>query len=691
MSAGRNDPCPCGSGRKYKHCCLGRQADPRVAEGPVHGRGTIRLTPEMRDIASRETAWQAEAVPLQIGFDDDHGARPVGLLVTAAGFVVHAGVRRRVAGDPGAVAAALERALAVSARELGGWPATVQVRHAEVAAALDPLLRPRDGRAVAVERLPELAEAARSMMDGIAGDVYWPPVCRTETWAAWDLPRSLVAEVFAAAADFWRAAPWRAISNLQAPRLVTGSGREWTACVLGNAGEEFGLALYSDADDLFERMPADGADGPFGRVLGRIVAVSFTPAREVSAAARHEARLARWQVAHPDAMPELMTVNTPGGGVTAADGRDLIVALRALPPFVETHRLALLREERTGTPCTAIEWEDGTTGARLRYAGEAVAAAALDQEDLVGMLNLDDMLKQAIAEAGEGADESEITAVAQRMMRTIAGQWNDSPQEEFGGLSPNQVQRLLAQQDWLEGDGPVQLRRDLPLAQLGGADTLFNMRTLLAYAGELGGLGATQAGNLKLVVVAELLERFRFPEGTLAQLRSVTKRITEQDVRNLHEARVIAELGGLLHRRGPRFELTRPGEELLGDEAAGELYAHLFNTCFREFNVGYLMPGEWSELQTQAAYTLFRLQEVAREWRTAEDLLPEVVLPHALERAPTNPYVNLPTLLLDGRLLRRLVGLGLLEWRGSPRYGPDEEPVRYRLSPLFGKFLTFAE
>ena len=23
---GRNDPCPCGSGRKFKHCCLGRAA-----------------------------------------------------------------------------------------------------------------------------------------------------------------------------------------------------------------------------------------------------------------------------------------------------------------------------------------------------------------------------------------------------------------------------------------------------------------------------------------------------------------------------------------------------------------------------------------------------------------------------------------------------------------------------------------
>ena len=24
MSIGRNDPCPCGNGKKYKHCCLGK-------------------------------------------------------------------------------------------------------------------------------------------------------------------------------------------------------------------------------------------------------------------------------------------------------------------------------------------------------------------------------------------------------------------------------------------------------------------------------------------------------------------------------------------------------------------------------------------------------------------------------------------------------------------------------------------
>ncbi|MCP4388788.1 MAG: zinc chelation protein SecC, partial [Gammaproteobacteria bacterium] len=27
---GRNDPCPCGSGKKYKRCCLGKEAPTRA-------------------------------------------------------------------------------------------------------------------------------------------------------------------------------------------------------------------------------------------------------------------------------------------------------------------------------------------------------------------------------------------------------------------------------------------------------------------------------------------------------------------------------------------------------------------------------------------------------------------------------------------------------------------------------------
>ena len=45
---GRNDPCPCGSGRKFKHCCLQKHASEdsvrlrlRRVEGRVAGEGRL--------------------------------------------------------------------------------------------------------------------------------------------------------------------------------------------------------------------------------------------------------------------------------------------------------------------------------------------------------------------------------------------------------------------------------------------------------------------------------------------------------------------------------------------------------------------------------------------------------------------------------------------------------------------------
>ncbi|MDQ3419730.1 MAG: SEC-C metal-binding domain-containing protein [Acidobacteriota bacterium] len=34
---GRNDPCPCGSGQKYKRCCLARAEATRPALGQIAG------------------------------------------------------------------------------------------------------------------------------------------------------------------------------------------------------------------------------------------------------------------------------------------------------------------------------------------------------------------------------------------------------------------------------------------------------------------------------------------------------------------------------------------------------------------------------------------------------------------------------------------------------------------------------
>ena len=57
--AGRNDPCPCGSGKKYKHCCLekDRAADlaPAIAQG-------LRLQAQQANHAAQraddQIAWQ---------------------------------------------------------------------------------------------------------------------------------------------------------------------------------------------------------------------------------------------------------------------------------------------------------------------------------------------------------------------------------------------------------------------------------------------------------------------------------------------------------------------------------------------------------------------------------------------------------------------------------------------------------
>ena len=38
MKTGRNDPCPCGSGLKFKKCCLMKEVAPSGFENALRGR-----------------------------------------------------------------------------------------------------------------------------------------------------------------------------------------------------------------------------------------------------------------------------------------------------------------------------------------------------------------------------------------------------------------------------------------------------------------------------------------------------------------------------------------------------------------------------------------------------------------------------------------------------------------------------
>jgi len=51
MTVGRNDPCPCGSGKKYKKCCLGKEA-PARSDAPAGVAGELRQALAGREFGS---------------------------------------------------------------------------------------------------------------------------------------------------------------------------------------------------------------------------------------------------------------------------------------------------------------------------------------------------------------------------------------------------------------------------------------------------------------------------------------------------------------------------------------------------------------------------------------------------------------------------------------------------------------
>jgi hypothetical protein len=690
VTVGRNDPCPCGSGRKYKRCCQVADREAEATAGSTPGvlpfrRGRRGLPRGVRQAASSEASWEADVIPLMVLIEEEADQRPVLVLVTAGEVIVHHDLRPRLGGEAEDVARALDRAVTAAASAVGLLPAVVRVRHADVAEALAPLLERRD---VVVEAgpTPMLEDAGRSALEEMTGYGNWPPPCRTETWGAWDLPRALVARVFQATAAFHGRNPWRVATNLQAPRAVLPSGREWTCCVLGNGGQEYGLALYSEADDLFGLLDEEDPGAPFEGATGRIVSVLLESRRDAGEAAIAEARRNGWEVAGPSAWPTLVTVNTPGGGASRADIEDLVTLLEAVPRFVNSHRQALLDEDRTGRPLDPLEWRDPDTGVAFHYAGEGYGEDEADGSTF-GLLpddlreQLGEIFRQVTEELGDADEDAIMDAVNARLRESMTSH-NDRPQVELGGLSPARTRRLL-ESDWEADESAVRIRSDLSLEELAGAEVLANARTFLGLAIDRGGLGATQKGNLKVEVVKTLVERWQSDDDLFHFITERGTRLIEDDVDPVHRLRVVLKLAGLLRKRGPRFEPTRKGRELAAPEGAGELYALLFRTWFRKFNLAYDRVTAWPELQQQVAFTLYRLPRVAHDWRSPDQLLPQVVLPFALDRAPADePYLGgRAEGVLAHQLLDPLVGFGMLERRREPEHGISRDGW-FRVTPL---------
>src|SRR5581483_8476124 len=217
MPPARNDPCPCGSGKKYKHCCLRKDeqvSSPlrlvRQASGGAHG-----FDLRDRDVSDR---WEVDIVPTPIGLGDTPDARPVLAIVAAGDLVLARDLIARPPVEQNEMAAIMvdmiERARTATDRD----PATIVVRYDVFAAPLAAALRSSSIEVSA--ELPAIDSAFNDLASRTLGvpmeellDARAARVSRPELWAGWGHPPEIIAALFRAAADYYRAAPWRVLGD----------------------------------------------------------------------------------------------------------------------------------------------------------------------------------------------------------------------------------------------------------------------------------------------------------------------------------------------------------------------------------------------------------------------------------------------------------------------------------------------
>lgn len=344
---GRNDPCPCGSGKKYKKCCWRKDQEARSA----------RIVPDIGD------DWSLDLVPLPIHFDDETAANPAILLLTSEESVLHSDLVRRVPGEMDEVVALLAGALRQVMADTGRTPRTLRVLYPELAEALRAALR---GTGIAVEQarlLAELEEVAEAMYRELGGDRALPRLTSPGTWAGWGLPEEMVAELFRAFAAFHRAAPWTILGEQQVVFARSRDERDWCLAVVDMLGEANALCAYRDRRDLWENLGPPGPLPPLHVTRDVVLTLSHREPEVMPAAGLEETRRAGWELAAPDLHPVLIVQGTPGGGIQRAHARDLIDMLWSLPRFAERYAEELADGRPRAEPLT---WTDPETGLALR-------------------------------------------------------------------------------------------------------------------------------------------------------------------------------------------------------------------------------------------------------------------------------------------------------------------------------------
>ena len=315
-------------------------------------------------------------------------------------------------------------------------------------------------------------------------------------------------------------------------------------------------------------------------------------------------------------------------------------------------------------------------GSGKKYKHCCLSPASVANEELKDLLE------------GQEIDTIEdMQALADQFMQ----QRNQLPQDDFQGLSPEQVHRMLH----FPFDTPEFFTFPETLSSESDAPILHLIQEIAAAIDEKG-LKATAKGNLplKLCKQAKVDYQKYKPEGDYLYRRNIS---SEVDFDDLHTARIILELSGLLRKTKGRFFLTKKYQQIVKKSGLAGLYPLLLKTYCRKFNWGYRDGYEEIPfIQHSFLFTMYLLKLHGDDWKLFfiyEDYFLQA-FPMVINEAESEPYRSAE----DGvracysiRTLDRFLHfMGLTSIEKIPGDKPFKREYRIRKLPLLDEVVRFS-
>jgi hypothetical protein len=515
MKTSRNDPCPCGSGKKYKACCMARDQARAHARSVFGEEAFDQAEAEWLARAREQKEWAVDVVPAPGHFREAPDGTSLAM-VMAGEWVAHTEVLSHRPAGVAERARDLAAAVNAAARALGVLPERVEAPNRDVVAELG---RQLEGRGITVEvgSSEHLAEAIDTALAHADPSPARGRMTVALTWRETEATPEELRDFHEAAAAFFTAAPWNAEATegpllLELPRedlaeLGLSDRTEWAASVMGAMGESFGVVLHSQPDDLADILTANDPLQASLEGIGFALTVDFDRKSELTRTMQREIAAAGWPVAGPRAYPRLFGMGLPDRWIRPHDVRLATLALQAIT--VHAHGGDPVAE--TGVAVRAFDPEEEEEESRLDWFNDP---------------------DQAVPIRAEGPGVAEPTFVA----------WNtDEQRTEHEAAERARIDRFAA---WLREQGvpDEEMKADLENAD--------SWRWWLA---SVGSAGAVTEYDLRLFLYDIYARKTDpTPEAAAALPRSMRRIVRwleeREEIRYPFAAHVLDELDGIVAR-----------------------------------------------------------------------------------------------------------------------------------------------